>query len=215
MEMKRALPTVRVFGENEDQTPLRRFWYDTYVSEMGRDKDQADHVKKELPDARSHAGEIIVAEVDGAVVGTLICTPGWTQALGDYEALYNMQRMGDAHPNHTGIITKLMVAPDYRRTSLSLRLSCELYRHAVPLGVHHALIDCNEHLLSFFLRLGFLPWGPPVRHPAYGHVHVLKLDCLDLDNLRNMRSPLLQTALETAPHLTTTDPKTLKQGISV
>jgi len=214
MEIKRSMPSVRVFGDTEDQTPLRRFWYDTYVEEMGRDRDQADHEKRELPDARSEIGEVIVAEVDGKVVGTLICTPSWTQALGDYEALYNMQRLGQDHPNNSGIITKLMVAPEYRRSRLSIRIACELYRHAVPLGVHHALIDCNEHLLSFFLRLGFLPFGPPVCHPAYGHVHVLKLDCLDLDNLTNMRSPLLPTALETAPLLGAIDPNLQSEGVS-
>ncbi|MFK7888334.1 MAG: GNAT family N-acetyltransferase [Gammaproteobacteria bacterium] len=213
MEIQRPLPIVRVFGDDEDQTPLRRFWYETYVEEMGRDQDQADHEKRELPDARSHIGEVIVAQVDGNVVGTLICTPSWTRALGDYEALYDMQRLGNQHPNNTGVITKLMVAPEYRQSRLSIRISRELYRHAVPLGVHHALIDCNEHLLSFFLRLGFLPFGPPVRHPAYGHVHVLKLDCLDLDNLRHMRSPLLSTALQTAPLIKTSDPKRKIEGV--
>lgn len=214
MQNQRPRPTVRVYRDDEDRAPLRRFWYETYVEEMGRDKDQADHEKRELPDARESAGEIIVAHVDGRIVGTLICTPAWTNALGDYESLYDMQRLASAHPNNTGVITKLMVAPEYRRTSLSLRIACELYRHAVPLGVHHALIDCNEHLLSFFLRLGFLPWGPPVRHPSYGHVHVLKLDCLDLDNLRQMRSPLLPTALETTSVLSTSDPSSPSKGVS-
>jgi hypothetical protein len=80
--------------------------------------------------------------------------------------------------------------------------------------MHQALIDCNEYLLSFFLRLGFLPWGPPVVHPSYGHVHVLKLDCLDLDNLRQMRSPILSTAVETMSRLAATDPTLSSKGVS-
>lgn len=199
--MTKNNPQVRVYGKHEDRAPLRRFWYDTYVTEMGRDKDVADHDKKELADPRESIGEVIAATQGGRIVGTLICTPSWTGALGDYETLYDMAGLGACHPGATGVITKLMVAPEYRNSRLSLRISRELYRHAVPYGVHHALIDCNDHLVPFFMKLGFKPWGPPVVHPSYGRVHVMKLDCLDLEYIEEIRSPLQQIARDIAPTL--------------
>ncbi|MFK8017995.1 MAG: GNAT family N-acetyltransferase [Gammaproteobacteria bacterium] len=182
---------------------------------MGRDKDIADHDKKELSDPRESIGEVIVATLGERIVGTLICTPSWTNALGDYEALYRMHDLGACHPQSTGIITKLMVAPEYRNSRLSLRISRELYRHAVPLGVHHPIIDCNAHLVPFFQKIGFRKCGEPVVHPSYGRVHVLKLDCLDLEYIERIRSPLQQIARDIAPALLETDTTKLLAGANL
>ncbi len=190
---------IRPWKPSEDLTPIRRFWYDIYVTEMGRHVDTADHERRELNDERAEIGEIIVARKGDAVVGTLICTPSWTNALGDYEKLYHMKKMGALHPCSTAIITKLMVSPEYRHTTLSVRISCELYRHAVPMGVHHPVIDCNDHLVPLFERIGFKRWTAPFDHPEYGNVNVLKLDCLDLEHLEAVRSPLLPVARRIAP----------------
>lgn len=192
-------PHIRVLETHEDRSKLRRFWYDTYVTEMGRDQEFADHEKKELDDPRATKGIVVTAFIGDEVVGTLICTPSWSNALGDYESLYSMSALGPSHPNTTGIITKLMVAPEYRHSMLSIRLSQALYRYAVPLGVHHVVIDCNDYLVPFFLKLGFKPWGESVTHPSYGDVHVLKLDCLDLPHLISVKSPLLPVAEKVAP----------------
>ncbi len=204
--------TVRAYGKDEPLAPLKRFWYDIYVTEMGRDFDKANHALKELDDPRAHHGELIVAHRGDTVVGTLICTPSWTNALGEYEALYDLKRFGAKHPQNTGIITKLMVAPEYRNSRLSVGIACELYRHAVPSGVHHAFIDCNDHLVPFFRRLGFTEWSPAVQHCDYGKVHVLKLDCLDLARLKKLRSPLYMVAASVAPQLKTPAPTTLSYG---
>ncbi len=208
-------PVVRVYGKDESLDPIKRFWYDVYVTEMGRDKDKADHARAQLDDPRAERGELIVAFEGPDVVGTLICTPSWTDALGDYEQLYAMQRLGDDYRTTSGIITKLMVAPAYRHSLLSLRISCELYRHAVPLGVHHAFIDCNDHLLPFFRKIGFVEWIPPVEHPDYGRVNVLKLDCLDLARLEEMRSPIYSVARRIAPTITSPTASTPQYGAAL
>lgn len=192
-------PVVRRYGSNEDRAPLRRFWYETYVTEMKRDLDRADHERRELPDPRDGTG-LIIAALDGErVVGTIICTPCWRGTIGRYTSLYRLRELGEDYARHTGIITKLMVAPEYRASSLSLRLSTALYRHGVPMGMDQVIIDCNDYLVPFFTKLGFRKWIDPVEHPAYGRVHVLKFDCLDLSHLRRVGSPLIKIAREIAP----------------
>lgn len=192
-------PVIEILDRHADKTALRKFWYDTYVTEMGRDADIADHEKGELDDPRAEHAIVVVAYEGDRVVGTLLCTPSWTSALGNYADLYRMSKLGPCHPNTSGIITKLMVAPKYRNSLLSVRLSRQLYRTAVPMGVHYVLIDCNDYLVPFFLKLGFKPWGDPVEHPSYGKVHVMKLDCLDLPHLEAVNSPILSVARSVAP----------------
>lgn len=204
---------VRVWRKDEDLTPLRRFWYDIYVTEMGRHTDTANHEFGELDDDRAGIGEIIVAQEGNRVVGTLICTPSWTGALGEYEALYNMKGLGDIHPGSTGIITKMMVAPEYRHTMLSLRICRLLYRHGVPMGVHHPFMDCNHYLVPLFEKIGFKPWGRPVNHHDYGQVHVMHMNCLDLEHLEAVDSPVLSVAREFAPHILNIVQHQLKEGV--
>lgn len=207
-------PIVRRYAPDEDRSPLRRFWYDTYVVEMQRDAERADHERRELPDPRDGTGMIIAALVGERVVGTVICTPCRRGSLGQYRALYELDRLGDEQLQHTGIITKLMVAPEYRATSLSLRLSTALYRHGVPSGVHEVVIDCNDYLVPFFKKLGFRQWIDPVVHPSYGRVHVLKLDCLDLAHLRRVGSPLIKVAREIVPALSLPNENQFATGVS-
>lgn len=205
---------VRRWGKDDDFSRLRRFWYDIYVKEMGRHVDAADHDKRELDDKRAHVAYVIVAERGAEIVGTLICTPSTTGALGSYESFYNMQAIGMAHPMSTAIITKLMVSKEFRTTPLSLRMSCELYRCAVPEGIYHPIIDCNDHLVPLFTRIGFKQWLKPRFHPDYGRVHILKLDTLDLDHLEDVRSPLLPLARRIAPPILSSQRASAHQGVS-
>lgn len=199
MSSPTSQPVVRRYAASEDRAPLRRFWYDTYVREMRRDLDRADHEKRELPDPRDRTGLIIAALEEERVVGTIICTPCWRGTIGQYTELYRLNELDEDYVRHTGIITKLMVAPEHRASSLSLRLSTALYRHGVPMGMDQVIIDCNDYLVPFFTKLGFRKWIDPVEHPAYGRVHVLKFDCFDLDHLRRVGSPLIKIAREIAP----------------
>ncbi|MEM7083146.1 MAG: GNAT family N-acetyltransferase [Pseudomonadota bacterium] len=187
-----------------DLSPVKRFWYDVYVTEMGRHVESANHERRELDDPRAASGILIVAQADDRVVGTLICTASTSGNLGEYESFYEMSALGAIHPTSTAIVTKLMVTPEYRHTSLSVRIACELYRLAVPMGLHHAIIDCNDHLLPMFQRLGFTQWREPAQHPDYGRVNILKLDCLDMAHLERVQSPLVPIARRTIPKLLST-----------
>ncbi len=204
MSTSNPTPVVRPYLPTEPRAPLRRFWYDTYVTEMQRDLDRADHERCELPDTRERTGWIIAALLGERVVGTVICTPCRRGNMGQYKDLYRLNKLGEGYVQNTGIITKLMVAPKYRSSPVTFEMCRELYRFGVPKGVNRVVIDCNDYLVPFFKRLGFTQWIDPVVHPSYGRVNVLQLDCLDLEHLERVRSPILGVARDIAPALITT-----------
>lgn len=176
-----------------DFEDVYEFWYDIYVAEMGRHIHDANtsHQYRRLFDPLATAGLLCVARHDGKVVGTVLSTPLANPATSKYRSLYGLSHLSSAELSVSGITTKFMVAPAQRLTRLPLRLAFATYNWGLQIGCKYGYIDCNDHLLKLFTRLGYSQHLPNLHMKEYGLVNSLRLDITDAEHLRRVESPLL------------------------
>ena len=128
-----------------------------YVTEMGRHTDDPNtsHERRQLSDPLATAGSLCLARKDGEVVGTVLSTPVDHPATEKYRSLYGLQTLSCEDQWASSITTKLMVKAELRRTRLPLRLAFATFDWGLHVGIKHNYIDCNDHLVRLFSRLGY------------------------------------------------------------
>ena len=181
---------VRTAAELRD---VGQFRHAVYVEEMGRHADSPTPSRL-LVDALDEGAYIIAAWRGTEVVGTVRISLCGSSDIGAYERWYRAPAVaGTAWPLRTAVLTRLMVAPAFRRTTLSARLCGRCFSFGLAKGVTCALMDCNEHLLPYFARIGWKLRGSFV-HPDYGRVFTHSFDLTDAEHLLGLRSPILRAA---------------------
>lgn len=180
---------VRQVSDPTELERVYRFRYRIYVEEMGRPQAYADHLKKRIEDTLDRTGYVFAAFEKSEVVGTVRTNFVRDNNIGEYDRLYALDSVpGDVKP-FASLTTRLMVAPRYRARLLAVQLACAVYSFGLREGIHVDFIDCNQHLVPFFSRLGYLPFRTDVNHPEYGRVHVMQLNLLDFGAFKRLRSP--------------------------
>lgn len=180
----------------EARQALYAFRYEVYVEEMGRRQLHADHARRLLAEPEDASARLLVARTEaGAVVGT--ARVHLAAAIPDsLQTMYQLHRFAPYHPHESSTTTKLMVDRRYRRTPLALRLAQACYDLGLAAGMSLNFIDCNAHLRSFFLQLGFRQVLPDFEHGDYGVVSPLVLALRDVEYLRRIRSPFVIPEME-------------------
>jgi Acetyltransferase (GNAT) domain len=184
--------TIRRAETRQDREAVYRLRYEVYVEEMGRTQvDAADHRTRRIVDSLDENGVLLAAfDREGNVIGTLRTNHAAQGSLGHYEHWYGMaQYAKEAHPYATTITTKLILRPEYRRTTLALRL----ITHGYEEGFAHSrynFLDCIPELEGFYKKLGCIVHRPRFLHPEYGELVPLVMPMHDLSHLRTVRSPL-------------------------
>ena len=176
-----------------DFADVYRFWYQVYVTEMGRHTDDPNtsHERRQLSDPLATAGSLCLARKDGEVVGTVLSTPVDHPATEKYRSLYGLQTLSCEDQWASSITTKLMVKAELRRTRLPLRLAFATFDWGLHVGIKHNYIDCNDHLVRLFSRLGYEQHLPSLYHKDYGQVNSMHLEITDEARLRRVGSPFL------------------------
>ncbi len=192
------LSTAQTEADFED---VYRFWYEVYVTEMGRHQNDAktSHQNRKLYDPLATAGSLCIARQDGEVVGTILSTPVDHPAIENYRSLYDLDSLSPEDQWASAINTKLMVKANLRRTRLPVRLAFAAYTWGLHVGIKHAYMDCNDHLLKLFYRLGYEQHLPTLYHADYGQVNSMRLELTDETHLRKVGSPFL-SALKRYQH---------------
>jgi GNAT superfamily N-acetyltransferase len=168
-----------------------RLRYDVYVDELARTQRFADHDAREIVEPLDRDAVLLAAYDDGAVVGSVRVNYARDTDLADYAALYRMYEDGAAHPTHTSVTTKMLVAKPYRNGPLGYRLAAAAYTIALRDGILYDFIDCYPPRLPFFERLGYQVRGQAV-HAEYGEVTVMRIAVRDAVHLRAVHSPFLR-----------------------
>ncbi len=181
---------IRLASEPDELEAIYQFRYQVYVEEMKRYQFHADHSAKKIEDPLDRGAANFAAFQDDEVVGTVRINFPRTSSIEYYEAFMDMCSAGCFHPGATSICTRLMVAPRLRRTSLAMRLTQASYEFGLRNQIRFNFIDCDDHLIGFFVRLGYV-LHRRAEHPEYGMGNVMRLDLLDRARLARQRSPFL------------------------
>ena len=181
---------IRQVRDDAERIAVFRFRYAVYVEEMRRSEKCADSKERVLAEPLDQTGRIFAAfDESGNVVGTARLNFSRDSETAEYEGWYGMRAFSPYHPEQTVIVTKLMVAPARRRSTLAVRLACACYDLAVREGIAFGFIDCNPHLKQFFEGLGFFQMAPDFIHPQYGAVHPLVMALWDRAHFQRVGSP--------------------------
>jgi len=183
------IQTAQATGQALDVFRLR---YEVYVEELGRAQTHADHQARTIREPFDENAFLWVAYEGERLVGSVRVNYADEGDLGDYPALYDMARMGALHPERTSITTKLVVARDYRNSTLAYRLAMAGYRSMLEDGILHDFIDVYPARIPFFERLGYRIHVPAAHHPEYGSVVVMTLSVRDAVHLERVGSPFFR-----------------------
>lgn len=181
--------SIRIAKNSDELERVFRFRYKIYVEEMNRTQFDADHKNRRIEDPLDETAINLAAWANGEVIGAIRNNAAQDGPLGMYESFYGMTDVGSDHPTLTSITTRLMIAPMYRKSALAIHLANESYRIGLQRGIQWNFIDCNPHLRSFFLSLGWIEHLPPAEHPEYGLVHRMRLDLANHTHLEALSSP--------------------------
>jgi len=166
---------------------------------MHRNQKYADHARKRIEDPMdAHATNLCALKGD-QIVGVVRINLPRDGGVEQYERFYEMERMKVDHPAHTSLVTRLMVLPELRHTSVVVRLFLACYRFGLQNDVRWCFVDCNDPLVGLFNGFGFVEYAPMAEHDEYGLVHRMRLDLHDEARFEAMNSPF---AAELRRHLT-------------
>lgn len=185
-------------GKDQDLTDIQHFWYRIYVTEMQRHISDplTDHRDQLLHDPLTQSGNMIVARDESReVIATIMTTIAANADLGKYEHLYGLDRLSHEQRQRSAITTKLMVAQPYRRSRLPMAMTIAAYKFNLEAGLDQNYIDCNDHLVGFFQKLGYQDHLGRIIHRDYGAVNSMVLQLRDAAHLRSVSSPLLKPLL--------------------
>jgi hypothetical protein len=177
-----------------------RFRYRIYVEEMHRQQSCADHERKHIRDYHDEDALSILAGFDqaGQIVGTV--RANWANDLTQEDQLFYGMHAFLPYVNRRATLTsRFMVEQSIRGTSLALRLAIAIFELGYRAGSRFDFIDCNDHLVSFFMSLGYRQIIPDAIHPDYGRVHPMVLSVAGWNYLEKMRSPFAALK-DTLPH---------------
>ncbi len=182
----------------EELQRLYQFRYDVYVDEMARTQMYADHERRMIVEPLDESAMNIIALDDDTVVGGLRVNFSKYTDLGYYSDLYEMEKLGKFHPKFTSITTKLMIIKEHRKGRLAIRLAQAAYVAAVDAGIMFDFIDCNDHLLHFFKKLGYRQIRQKINHKEFGEVTPMIICVNDLEYFEQIESPLRTLSQGTA-----------------
>ena len=182
---------IREASSNEELESAFAFRYRIYVDEMQRPQKDADHVRRRIRDKLDDTAINLAAWNDGEIVGVARVNFARNGHLGMYEEFYEMGGVAADHPGRTSIVTRLMLAPEFRHSGLAVQMFCACFGIGMRHGIRWNFVDCNSPLVPLFLRFGYSEHLPTAIHPEYGRVHRMRLDLHDVENLQRVKSPFL------------------------
>ncbi|MEO1252733.1 MAG: GNAT family N-acetyltransferase [Pseudomonadota bacterium] len=179
---------IRYYWGRDCPDAVFSFRYEVYVAELQRPQRYACHATRTIRDpldATAHHGVAYRGEEIVAVVRLNFIRDG---NLGEYRALYDVDALSPQEKMTSAICTRIMTARRYRHTPLGYRMIESAFRFSADHDVTICLIDVNAPREQLFEKLGFRLIGR-VEHPDYGEVSLMRLNGLDIQYLRAIRSP--------------------------
>lgn len=185
--------TIRNAVSASDRAAVYRLRYERYVEDQGLFQQHADHDNRWLRDNDDDDATLIMAEVDGDLVGTLRAL--WGGAItfsSETRSTYELQRFRGVIDERDIVIgDRLVVREHYRGTTLTQALVARGLEDVVRCNAELILSNCEPTLVPHYLQFGFRPYGGVSNHPTNGVLVGIGMIAGDLDYLRAIDSPVL------------------------
>jgi CRP-like cAMP-binding protein/predicted GNAT family N-acyltransferase len=185
--------TLRFAETEADHEAIYRLRYDVYVEEMGYAFPGVDHGGRRLAEPLARPTRLLMAEEEGALVGTLQFNWGSECPFTDDERrIYRLSdfiaMVGD---ESTMIASRFMTRPSHRDSDLPARMLDQMFEFALNHDVQLLFADCRPHLINNYLRLGFRTFATTYNDPTVGMLAPLVFVIDDVAHLERIRSRLV------------------------
>lgn len=179
----------RICESDADRLKAFQFRYEVYVEEMGRNQRHANHASRTIIEPLDETAIVVGAFKGDEIIGT--CRLNFSRDTEfAYSELYDFARFENLYPGKVVFITKLMLKPEFRKGLTFMRFMQELFRIIRIEGGAVNIIDCNDHLVRPFSKLGFQQYQEKFDHPEFGSVTPMVMYNFDTEYFESVRSPL-------------------------
>lgn len=185
-----SITSARVADGGQDRNAACRLRYDVYIEEQGKPYPEADHCNRLLTDDLDIDGEIIVAQFDGHIVGTL--RANWFDSAATrarYRSMFELDRFSLISPAQIAVCSRLAASHDHRHCRARELLFETVYRRGLQRGTRLCFAACAPLLLRMFRKYGFREYAGPLNDPIVGRLHRTLLVLDDLQHLARVASP--------------------------
>jgi predicted GNAT family N-acyltransferase len=187
------MPATLRFAETEaDHEVIFRLRYEIYVEEMGYAFPGVDHRGRRLAEPLPRPTRRLMAEDDGALVGTLQFN--WGAECPFTEEERRIYRLSDfvafVGDESTMIASRFMTRSSHRDSDLPARMLDAMFEFALDNEVRLLFADCRPHLINNYLRLGFRTYAKTYNDPNVGMLSPLIFVIDDVAHLERIKSRL-------------------------
>jgi predicted GNAT family N-acyltransferase len=191
----KQISDIQVARSDEDRERIFRFRYDVYVTEMGKSPAEADHQKKIIRDELDEDAHLLYAEDEGQIVGTVRLNCRSKKKFPDvWEQRYDIEKFAPSFGDHISMTSRMMVARDYRGSSVPAALVGAVYSAGREMGSKFDFCNCAPSLLEFYEQIGFRRFTDGFVDEDNGYHVPLVMVVRDTQYLRQVRSPLYRVA---------------------
>lgn len=181
----------KIVTTERDKQKVYRFRYDVYVEEMNRKQKWANHVTKTIQEPLDRTAIILAAFQGNEVVGT--CRMNFSNDTEfEYADLYEFDRFESLYPGRVAFFSKLMIKPELRKGMLFMKFMREIYKIMRIEDMEVSLLDCNDHLIKSFTKVGYRQYKESFQHPEYGWVTPMVVYHRDEEHFKKMNSPVYE-----------------------
>ena len=184
---------IREAKTSEDRRRAFELRYLVQVDELGRAPSGPGTDEGQLRDGFDEHAQILIAEDNGELVGTVRKTYGQDGPL-EMEDEHEFSMFGDYYPSRCAMTSKLVVAPSHRGTSVVGRLSFACYEHGRRRGVVFDFVDTRPHLVRLYQQLGYRFFRSNIDVPGAGSVIPMVILSEDAGHMERVRSPFRRIA---------------------
>lgn len=176
---------IRIARTAAEIEAAQRQRYDIFVRDMGYAAPAEHHQLARTVDLLDASGDILVAYDGHSLAGSVLINHG---DLGAYASLACLRKFGPYFPDRLMLITKLVIAPAYRSSSLMTRFALALYAHCRDQHPRtmFGVIACVENHAAYYERLGYRHLGECFHHAAAGRVAMMAVALYDLQHFQRV-----------------------------
>jgi predicted GNAT family N-acyltransferase len=162
---------------------------------MGKSPAEADHQKKIIRDELDDGAHLLYAEDEGQIVGTVRLNCRSKKKFPDvWEQRYDLEKFAPSFGDHISMTSRMMVAKDYRGSSVPAALVGAVYSAGREMGSKFDFCNCAPSLLEFYEQIGFRRFTDGFMDEDNGYHVPLVMLVRDTQHLRQVRSPLYRVA---------------------